>query len=172
MTANDEEQGILDTLLSLPVPRWRVIVERFAAFTLILLLVVALTFGGLWLGTRLITLEINAGRMVEASINLIPTMLVTMTITVFAAALLRRRAAAAGLAVVVVIGSYFVDFIGRSATGTLADQLRMASYFSYYGGESVIRDGLNTGNLTLLLVVTGLLLAGSVWLFQRRDIGA
>ena len=31
VTANEEDQGILDVVLSLPVPRWRIIVERLAA---------------------------------------------------------------------------------------------------------------------------------------------
>lgn len=34
-----------------------------------------------------------------------------------------------------------------------------------------MRDGLNFGNMAILLVASALLVAAAVWLFERRDVG-
>lgn len=58
-------------LLSLPVPRWRVIVERFAAYTLITTGVIASGFAGLWFGSQLNTLDTNTGWILAGLVNLL-----------------------------------------------------------------------------------------------------
>src|SRR5258706_11183317 len=50
ITANEEDRGILDVLLSLPVPRWRGIIKKFLAYTVVVIGVVALGFFVLWAG--------------------------------------------------------------------------------------------------------------------------
>src|SRR5579859_5690512 len=35
ITANEEDKGIMDVLLSLPVPRWRVVLEKFLAYAVL-----------------------------------------------------------------------------------------------------------------------------------------
>jgi putative exporter of polyketide antibiotics len=72
---------------------------------------------------------------------------------------------------VFVVGSYFVDFLGGAASGSLADALRALSFFSYYDATTVMQTGLNWGSVALLLGVTAALVAGALWFFQRRDVG-
>lgn len=51
ITANEEDQGILDVVLALPLPRWRLVMEKFAAYSLMLAGVVGLGFVGLYVGS-------------------------------------------------------------------------------------------------------------------------
>src|SRR5450631_3015554 len=52
LTANDEDRGILDVVLSLPLPRWRLVLEKFAAYTISLLLILGISFVAIWLGIK------------------------------------------------------------------------------------------------------------------------
>jgi ABC-type transport system involved in multi-copper enzyme maturation permease subunit len=172
ISANEEDRGILDVTLSLPIPRWRLILERFLAYALIIALILLVTFLCMW-GVKLTNsgLDIDAGRMAEGIFNMLPSSLLVLAFTLLAGALLRSRGAAAGAAAAFVIVSYFVDFLGNAASGTAAASLRVLSFFSYYNGGKIMSTGLNWGSVGLLLAVTVLCVAGGLWCFQRRDVG-
>jgi ABC-2 type transport system permease protein len=172
ITANEEDSKILDMLLSLPVPRWRLVLERFLAYAVIIVGIVLLTFGELWVGLKTTpALTIDEGRLLETTLNLLPSTLLVLALTVLLTALVRRKNVAMALATVVIIGSYFVDSIGRSASASFANTLRFISFYNYYDSTAVIRNGLNWSNVLILLVAMVILMAGGMWLFQRRDIG-
>jgi ABC-2 type transport system permease protein len=171
VTANEEDDGILDVVLALPIPRWRVVIERFFAYALIAILIVVVAFGGLWVGILSSPLEINVTRMMEGSINMIPSFLLMIAFTMFVGAVARRKGTALAAAAIFIVGSYFINFLGASASGSLADTLQAVSFFSYYNSEDVLLNGLNIGNMVLLLGVTAALVVGTVWSFNRRDVG-
>ncbi|NWG17935.1 MAG: ABC transporter permease subunit [Chloroflexi bacterium] len=171
VTANEEDDGILDVVLALPIPRWRVVVERFFAYALIATAIVAVAFGGLWLGILSSALDINVSRMVEGSINMMPSFLLMIAFTMFVGVVARRKAMALAAAAIFIVGSYFINFLGSAASGSLADTLQAVSFFSYYNSEDVLLHGLNAGNVGLLLTVTAALVVGTVWSFNRRDVG-
>lgn len=171
ITANEEDQGILDMLLSLPLPRWRLIIEKFAAYTLMTVGIVALGFLGLYAGERASALEINTMRLLESSINVLPSVLLILAFTLLAGTIFRRKGTATVVTAVFVIGSYLVDLMGRAASDSFLNQLRVLSFFSYFDNDGVMQNGLAWGNILLLLAVTAALVAGSLWFFQRRDVG-
>ncbi len=172
ITINEEDRGIMDVVLSLPTPRWQVVVERFAAYTVNVIVIVLVTFLFLW-GGLLVTpaLQVNMQRMVEGTINIVPGTLLTVAITMLLGVTVRRRGAAMTLAFVFVLGSYFLDTIGRSASESVINQVRAISFFAYYNGENVIKNGLSLFDMTVLLGATVIALVLSVFIFQRRDIG-
>jgi len=172
ITANEEESKIMDMLLSLPVRRWRLMLERFLAYTLICLGIVLLTFGGLWLGIKASpALAMDEGRLLETTLNLLPSTVLVIAMTMLLATLLRNKNIAAAIAAAIIVSSYFVDSIGRTASDSLANSLRVISFYKYYDSTFVIHNGLNWGNVLTLSVVTIVFVIGSLWFFQRRDIG-
>jgi ABC-2 type transport system permease protein len=171
VTANEEEEGIMDVVLSQPVPRWRVVLEKFVVYALIVVVVVILAYVGLWLGKQGSPIELNMSRVFEGTINMIPGTLLMIGLTMFVAAVVRRKSTATALSGLVIISSYFIDFLGRAASGTVVASLRVISFFTYYDSDGVMRTGLNLGNIALLMAITVVLVAGTVWAFQRRDIG-
>ncbi len=172
VTANEEDRGILDVLLSLPIPRWRIIVERLLAYTLILIGMLALTFLGLWYGaSNTPGLSLDIGRLFLATANLLPTTLLVLAFTVLVGTVARSRSLAIGAATVFVVASYFIDFIGASASGTFMDSLRAISFYSWYNGGQIMFTGLEWSRVLLPLAVTLVLAAGSLWFFDRRDVG-
>src|SRR5204862_37745 len=75
ITANEEDRGILDITLSLPIPRWRLVLERLLAYTLILALILALTFASMWAVKQTSSVDIDMGLLAQAMFNLLPSSL-------------------------------------------------------------------------------------------------
>ncbi|MEP7292533.1 MAG: ABC transporter permease subunit [Chloroflexota bacterium] len=172
VTANEEDRGILDMVLSLPIPRWRVLLERYFGYTVLIILMLVLTGGLMWLSTMANAgMTFDTGKMFQGVLNLLPGTLTVLAFTVFAGGLLRSRGTAAAVAAGFVVLSYFIDFIGNAASGTAAANLRVVSFFSYYDGGHVMTTGLQWGNILVLVAAAVALVAAGTWFFERRDIG-
>jgi len=173
VTANEEDQGILDVVLSLPVPRWRVVIERFLAYSLILCGILLLSFFGLLLGTAMTPLfAIPASKLFLATFNALPVLLAIMAFTALAGTILRRRGQALAVSAAFVIGAYVLDTLGKAAPESILNQLSKVSIFNYYDSTGIFQTGDPVwGNIALLLVVALVLWAGAVWFFQHRDVG-
>jgi ABC-2 type transport system permease protein len=172
VTANDEDSGVLDTYISLPLPRWRLVLERLAAYAVTCLGVVALTTIGLMSSALLVPdIGYDLGFMVLSSINLLPGTLVILAVTAALGALVRRRSTALGIAGLFLAGSYMVHFLADSAPTSPIAALRPLSVFSYIEALEVVSRGLNLVNLGLLLIAALVVTGIGVVAFQRRDIG-
>lgn len=171
VTANDEDDGVLDVVLSLPVPRWQVMIERFAAYLVSIVAIAFMVFIGLWLGTMLADVPLNMGRMVPMVINVIPVLTLVMAFTVLAAAIFRRRQVALAVATVFVVASFMLDTIASMVQGGLATVMHAISIFGYYDPGSVVDHGLIWTNVIGMVLVAALLVGGALWAFQHRDVG-
>ncbi|MCS6835828.1 MAG: ABC transporter permease [Anaerolineae bacterium] len=172
LTSNDEDEGIMDMVLTAPVARWRVIVERFAAFCVFIVLIALLNHLGVWLGgTFLTSLPLDMNKLAVASLSLIPLMIFTAALTALIATLVKRRTVAIGLAVLIVIISYFLDTLGAAATDSIVGALRPLSYFRYYDSANIMFEGVQPLNLLILLGGAALMIAAAVYRWERRDVG-
>ena len=169
ITASEEDAGILDVLLSLPVPRWRLIVERFAAYVLITTGIAMAGFAGLIAGGSGTALPVNPARLLSGSLNLVPAVLLVIAFTACMAALTRRRALP--ITILFLVASYFIDFLASATTHALTDALSKLSFFTYYDAQNVMIQGVTVGNVAVLLAAALVLIAAALWFFQRRDIG-
>ena len=171
LCANEEEAGILDVLLSLPLSRRRLLLERFIAFALLTLLIALLSALGLVLGSTATEFTLAPAALFATALNLVPGTLLVMAFTALAAAALRRHMVATGIGIFFVIGSYFLDFIASAVSEGPLNQLGQLSFYRW--GSVSIAPGsfLPAENLVLLSGVTLLLLLIALWFFERRDIG-
>lgn len=173
VTANDEERGILNLYLSLPVPRWRIVVERTLGYAVMTVGVLILAFLGLVLGIVITPAlaDVRLVRIAESTLNMLPSLLVALTFTVLVAALTRRRGLVLAIAAAYVVGGYFVDTLGAGASSSLISGLRGATFYYYYDSSAVMQHGLDWGNMLLLMAAALVLLALAVWRFEQRDVG-
>ncbi len=171
ITANDEDAGIMDLVISLPLPRWRLMVEKLAAYALMIVGIVVMSYIGLVIGGQFSAIKVDSGRVLQATINIIPATLLILSFTALTGAVFRSKSTATGVAAVFVVGSYILNFLGMAASGTFFDQLRGLSFFTYYDHQGVIVNGLSVGNVLLLVVVSAICAGGAIWFFQRRDVG-
>ena len=171
ITSGEEDGGVLDVVLSLPVPRWRVFAERFAAYAVLVVLIAFIGFVGLVLANATTSISIDNGRLLVGALNMIPATLLVIAFTAFVAVVLRPRSVAVGLAAGFIVVSFFLDFIASAARHVVTDALSLLSFFTYYDGQHVMLNGPVLVNVLVLLAAMGLLLAGGLWFFERRDIG-
>ncbi len=171
ITANEEDAGILDVVLSLPAARSQVILERFTAYAVMTVGIASIVALGLLIGSSVNAPDLDQGRLVLTAFNLVPATLMLMAFTVCMGALARRRTLALGLALAYLVGSYFMDFIAAAVTHSVTNTISRLSLFTYYDGAGVLANGLRVTNLIVLFGLMIYLLWGAVWLFDRRDIG-
>ncbi len=172
ITANEEDDGILDVLLALPVPRWRVILERFLAYVVTIIVITLMVFAGLWVGAQLIEIELDLTRIAIALFASIPLLVTLLAFTAFSAALIPRRRPALAVATVFVVGSFVLDTVANMIHGaSISNVLAAVSVFSYFDVTAIVQTGLIWPHFFGLLIVAALLLIASLWLFQRRDVG-
>jgi ABC-2 type transport system permease protein len=171
VTANDEDEGILNVLLSLPISRWQVIVERALAYAVIIAAIALMEFAAMFVGTLLIPVEVNMSPLFLGCVNLIPGGLALMTVTIFFASLFSNKVIATGISAAFVLTSYVLFVIGGSVReDTFGYYLSRLSVWTYFDGQTVVREGLNLVNVAGLLTLAIVLVAVSIWAFERRDI--
>lgn len=171
ITANEEEDGILDVVLSLPIVRWRIVTEKFVAYVLLVTGIVLLSFGGLLIGMQSTSLTADLGVLFAASVNMLPGLLLVMAATTLISLIVRRKGMAMMISVSFIILSYFINFVGNAASETAAATLKVFSFFAYTDAQQVIANGFNPASFLLILGITFALFAASLWAFERRDVG-
>lgn len=169
ITANEEERGIMDVLLSLPLARWRIVLEKFAAYTLNTVVIALVTFMTIRVSTLNSEIfKLDTGIIFWSCVNLIPAVLLCIAFTAFVASIVRRRGTVTAVAGGFVVVSYLLDTIGRSVSG---DGLRALSFFSYFDGVNSLTKGVSLVNMGLLLAISLLLIGLATVFFERRDVG-
>jgi polyether ionophore transport system permease protein len=160
---SDLENGRLELIFSTPQSRPRVLLERFGANVLIILLATVLTWLTLTIGAQLMNLSINQGRLLAASFSMLPPALITIGL-VYALAGRLRYGAVLGIATAYLVLSY----VQESFEGNIQfpGWVMSLSMFHVYGDPIFL--GMNWTNFLgmtavgLALLVIGLLQFRSV----------
>jgi ABC-2 type transport system permease protein len=172
VTANEEDEGIMDVLLSAPIPRRRLMLEKLAAYGLTILGVVLIVLGFLWLGTTLAQETYNLNRIIESGVNLLLLLVFVLAFTAFIGATVRRKQTALAVVTIFIVTSFMVETLGALVSGSPLASIRLLSFFNYYQAADVMQRGLAWASISMLAVITAGLLAGALNAFQKRDIAA
>lgn len=172
VSAVDEDNGSMDILLSLPLPRWQIIIEKIIAYSLIALIITLFAFMGFILGAMLVPDRINLEwhKYLTGSIAILPGTIFMMVITAFIGTLVRRRVTAAVLAGAFIFGSYVLNVIGGISNTSFAETMKGFSFFAYLNTSTALEQGVTLGSTLALAVVSIILAGGAVMLFERRDV--
>jgi len=167
--AGDEEGGRLDLTLAHPVSRWLVLVERFAALIVAMLLTALV----LWLALLAISGpaqlgELSVTNLAAASLHLAVFGIFFGALALAVGAATGSRALAFGVLAVVAIGAFFGNNLGPTVQGL--EWLRDISPFHYYSGSEPLRNGVALIDLTVLAVAALVLVGLGGLRFDRRDI--
>jgi ABC-2 type transport system permease protein len=162
----DDNEGRLEMILSAPVSRTRVVIERAAALVLRMAGVILITSLALALGAATANVTIEAGSLTVASLLLIPF---GMSFAAIGAVLASQapRAAVAVLATYTFI-SYLLTELGPLLKWP--DWALKLSVFSLYG--TPLTSGVDWTGLWFMSAITvGGFAIGAI-LMQRRDVGS
>lgn len=171
ITATDEDEGMMDIVLTLPVLRRQLVMERFLASIVITVAILLTAFMGFIVGLPFTRLTINLGGMLLGILTLIPSTLFMIALVMLCGVLFRRKSTALGVAVVIILTSYFVDMLAMTTTNEIVSALSYLSFFTYSKSQNVVTDGVVWRDMVILLSGTIGLLGATLYLFDRRDVG-
>lgn len=171
VTTNDEDLGAMDVVLSLPIPRWQMIVEKFLAYSVNIAFLVLMVIAGLFGGLASVTLDdIQTGRLVMISLNLIPVLMLVLAVTIFIGALVNRKQTVLMSVTAFIVVSYIVFTVGGMVDATWMNALEALSFFSYYNVEYLLENGVVPAHLAIMTLSIIAFMGGSLLVFNRRDI--
>ena len=171
MLRGEEERGAMDVLLSVPVDRVRIVLEKVAAMWTALLA----------MGVLVGLLAFAGGATVKAGIGLGDTIVFGLNVSLIcgvfgALAMLlsqftHERRTAAGSTAAFLLVFIVLDMAHRVIANTEWISRLSPVYYFNLSKPLVPGYGADPGAMLLLLVVTLLLTAAAVRLFVRRDVG-
>jgi ABC-2 type transport system permease protein len=164
-----EEEGTLELVMTLPIDRRRLVLERWAAFALGLLVVALVTLILVLALAAAGDLKVPAGNIVaaHAGLFLIAFFFGTLALTLGAATGKRGLALAVGGGYAV--GGYVIETLGKSVDAI--SWLRWVSPFHYYLDGRPVFQGWPVGDYLVILGGTAVLAMTALLAFERRDVG-
>ena len=163
----DEEDGLLELVLSTPQPRLRVLLGRFAALATATIFISVLTLAATTVAAAATGLTLDEGNLAAAALSMIPLGLLVAAVGYLFAGWL-RAAVDTGLLSFLLVIWFFISFIGPGLS--LPDATQRLSPFYYYG--TPLLHGLQLADLLVVVGVGALALALASLRFVRKDIAA
>ena len=171
--AGEEEDGRLEMIVTLPLPRWQVLIAKALALSAALFLIlffVALVSGGVFLAIESqLETDLRAGDLVTGLLSAYPLPLAVSMISLFLAAFCASRRSAALVATAILIVGYF----GSNLAGMVSslEPLKPLFLFSYLDTSgNALTEGQQAGDWLILLAVGLVSLGLAVFFFQRRNL--
>ncbi len=169
-TAGEESRGTIDILLSYPVSRRRVVLEKWLAVMLAALVAVVVIFVFAEAGAAASASDLPPGPLAAALLMLVLLGLAFGAMALAISAFTGNRAASIGIAIALMVVMYLTDALANIVDGLNA--VRPLSLFHYYMGGDPLRNGLNLADAGVLVAVTVAFLVAAVVAFERRDLAA
>ncbi len=162
---SDLENGRLELIFSTPQSRPRVLLERFGANVLVVLLAPVVTWLTLTIGAQLANLSVDQGRLLAASFSMLPLALISMGLVYAASGRLRYGA------VLGIVTAYLVlSYLQESLEGNIQfpGWVMSLSIFHLYGNPVFL--GMNWTNFLGMTAVAVVLLVIGLAQFRNADI--
>ncbi len=165
---SDQRNGLLDLILANPVPRWRVVVERAVAITVIVLVLAGAVMATLAVFGPVVDLGIGFGELAAATAASTLIVLLHGFVALAVSASTGRRSLAVGVATAVFAAGYLLQSLAGIVD--VIEPYRVLSPYYHAMGTSPLFNGWAWPNLGLLVGLCSAAVAAAVFFFQRRDL--
>jgi ABC-2 type transport system permease protein len=166
--AGEEDRHTMDLLLANPISRSRVVLDKFGAMTIGILLLTTVTGAALLLSGPLFGLWIPAGKAAAAMLHLALLGLVFGALALAIGAATGRTGASRGVPAVAAVLAYMVNGLGPMVSWL--EPFQKFSPFYQYGGHDPLRNGVSVPGVTVAALTIAALVMVAVWGFRRRDV--
>lgn len=166
--AGEEESGTLDLLLSNPLKRWRLVLEKFIAMLICTLLVAAVLWAALAAGGAAVDMGLNLARLAAVCCSGFLLAMVFGTVALAVGCARGKRSIGIGVGGALGVYAYMLN-----ALAPLIDWLepfQVASPFYYYIKANPLQNGLDPLHAAVLIGLTVVFLVIAVVTFERRDL--
>ncbi len=173
--AGEEEDGRLELIVALPIPRWQIVTVKAAAMALSLFLIILVVSAGS--AAALIAIEgkvktdiaVTPLDLALAVISMWPLVTSLALISLFLGTITPRRRIASMIATVIIVVSY----LGNNLAG-MVESLELVQTFSLFhyfdATEHGLVEGQAAGDVLLLTAVMLISFGLAIVFFQQRDI--
>lgn len=166
--AGEEERGSLDLLLSTPVSRTRIALEKLGAVAVEVAGLGAVLLVFLAIGGPLVDIDVAFGNLAAACIGAVALAMVFGGIAFGLGAATGRRVLAIGVAVASAVAAYVVNGLAPLVPAFEAVQ-KLTPFYQYAAGDP-LRSGLDVPRLFLLLGLGAVFSLAGLAVFTRRDV--
>jgi ABC-2 type transport system permease protein len=161
-----DSDGRLELMLSNPVSRAGVVIERVVVIAVEALIIAAVSGVAVWTEAHFQSIDLDRGRLAAAALLLVPFTLVFGVIGALLASRIPR--ATVGVLGILVFASYLTTQLGPIFK--LPTWVQDASAFKLYGQP--LTAGVDQTGLVIMLVIVVAGIVASTLVMERRDIGA
>lgn len=163
----EERDGLIDMVLSTPVSRTRVFLEKTGGVALAALVLVAILTVALLVVNPIFDLSLSVTGVVSAGVSLWLLGVVFAAVTLVAGTFTGRSVMAGGVAGSLAFLAWFVS--GFSDLYAPLEGVDRASPFTWYQDPHPLTDGIGAGQLWLA-ATAAVLIAVAALMFRRRDL--
>ncbi|MCE2527097.1 MAG: ABC transporter permease subunit [Actinomycetia bacterium] len=163
----EERDGLMDMLLSNPVSRTRVFLEKAAGVGVAALALVAVLTAALVVVNPIFDLSLSVKGLLAAGLSLWLLGLLFGALTLVAGTFSGRSVVAGGVAGSIAFLAWFIT--GFADLYSPLENIKGASPFTWYQDPQPLTEGVTDGHLWLAITAV-VLLASATFLFRRRDI--
>ena len=165
----EEERGTMDTLLSLPLARSQVVLQKAIATLVSLALVLVIIGVVLWVSAGFVEgAALAFDRLAVVMLNTFGMGALFYCFSLFLSALLPSRRLAGVIGAVFAVGAYFFDAMTGIVEGLY--DYRYVGPFNYFDPLAILKEDLAFQDSGVLLGASLVFLAAAVLIFRRRDI--
>jgi ABC-2 type transport system permease protein len=168
--AGEEERGTLDLLLSHPVSRRRLALEKLGALAAELTALTLVLWLSLLVGCKAVGMHISTWKLAAGCLSLLLVAVGFAAIAFLVGVATGHRARAIALTTALAVAAYLVNTLAP-LTGALKP-IRPLSPFYHYAAGDPLRHGLAGWHVLVLAGITVVAAALAPLVFERRDLAA
>ncbi|MEJ5223677.1 MAG: ABC transporter permease subunit [Anaerolineales bacterium] len=171
--AAEEEDGRLEMLVTLPLPRWQIVIVKALALSISIAVIFLIVAGVSWMvfiaiGDQVET-DIVATDMFRVVLSALPLVLTMGMLSLFFAAFAPNRRIASTLAAVVLIVSYFGDNLSQSTDAL--DPLKPFFLYTYLDSTpDAVINGQQAGDVLVLALIGLIAFTLAIYFFEHRNL--
>lgn len=166
--SGEEEDGTLDLLLANPIPRAKVVIEKFYAICVVVGVLGLLMWLLLWLGGAIVHMHIGAYHLAAATLDVMLLGLFFGALALFVGCATGKHGLSIGISVALAIASY-VWHSTAAIVASLKPWRIVSPFYHYIAGEPLSR-GFDAGHAAVFVAGTLLFVALAIVSFDRRDL--
>jgi ABC-2 type transport system permease protein len=165
--AGEEEAGTVDLLLSLPITRRRVLVEKAAAAAADTALLGAALFLALLVASAVAGMRLDTGNVAATALASVLIAWPFGALALFVGCATGRRSTAIAATVAVAVVAYLLHALAPLVGGL--DGWDVLSPFSWYAGDTVLTQGITVAHVIAPIAVAVALCVAAAVVLDRRD---
>jgi ABC-2 type transport system permease protein len=168
--AGEEESHTLDQLLSNPISRRSVVLQKVGSLMTSLAVLSIALWVGLIAGSKIAGFDLSITGTTQAIITLYLLGITLGLIALAVGASTGRKGLAAGVAAGVGVVGFLLDTF--LAVVEVLDPARFISVFYYFNSNDVIINGINAVHFLTLVAIAVIAVIVGIWRFERRDLAS